>query len=238
MPIEQFLHRLESALPGGAATLTWGAAALLVLFALWLLRLQLSRWLAERRIRLTLGCLGRRRIHDVMLDDGMDSLAFIDHAVLTPDGIFVFGIQRTHGVIFAGEGMDQWANVIDARSYKFPNPLPAAETAAQAVRLQLPGAPVQARVLFAHGSRFPKGKPEAVWLPADVRALKQAWGKRPVPEALGEAWESLVRRVRKVPPAYARELAVIGRLPGRRRALLGMLLLLAAAAWLGWRLSA
>jgi hypothetical protein len=59
---------------------------------------------------------------------------------------------------------------------------------------------------------------------------------QPIAEPVPGAWETQVARAERLPPSYAYELVVTGRVAGRGLAALAGPLATAAVAWLGWRL--
>jgi len=133
--------------------------------------------------------LGARALRDIRLPDGMGGEVSIDYLLLTGDALLVVGVKRFSGVIFGGAQTDQWTQVINRCSYKFPNPDDHLQHQVEAVRLQLPGTAITGIHLFTHGAVFPKGKPDNVLLSREIRQ-KPPKLKR-IPKVLREAWEQL-----------------------------------------------
>ncbi|MEZ5541791.1 MAG: nuclease-related domain-containing protein [Pseudomonadota bacterium] len=154
-------------------------------------RERLFNWREERRLKRALRRLGARALHDIALNDGTGGEVAIDHLLLTAEGVLVVGVKRFSGVIFGGPQTDQWTQVINRCSYKFPNPDDYLQRQIEAIRLLAPGITVSGIHLFTHGATFPKGKPLNVLLAREVR--QQAPRLRRIPKPLRQAWNQLVR---------------------------------------------
>ncbi|OOZ38726.1 hypothetical protein BOW53_14475 [Solemya pervernicosa gill symbiont] len=213
---------------------TASVALLLLLVAGLMLTPYLRRVAEERQIRRVICRMGVALKRDVMLDDGMDGKVFIDYLVLTPAAVVVVGVRRLQGVVFAAESMEQWANVVTNRSYKFDNPLPAVEVGVAAVQQLLPNIKVAGRLLFSGAVSFPKGKPENVLLPVDVGT--QEGKRKDVQASVEQGWNLLAQRCEPIPEQYLRDVAVIDDGGCSHRINVAVLLLIANIGWLGWRL--
>ena len=143
----------------------------------------------ERRLRRTIKRLGARTLRDIRLPDGMGGEVAIDFLLLARDALLVVGVKRFSGMIFGGPQTDQWTQVINRCSYKFPNPDHYLQRQVEAVRLRVPGVSVNGIHLFTHGARFPKGQPDNVLLPRDIRQKPPRLKK--IPKPLRKAWEEL-----------------------------------------------
>ncbi|MFA5529887.1 MAG: nuclease-related domain-containing protein [Thiohalomonadaceae bacterium] len=228
--LQYFLFQLQ---------MVWGLAALLLLVGLWLLRPWMARRRREARVRRSIRRLGKLAMRDVSLDNGMDSLAFIDWLVLTSKEILVVTLQRGRGIMFGGEKMDTWARVVGRRTFRFPNPLLANHELVMAVKYHLPQLPVRGIVLCEEGASFPKGKPEGVLLPTDIEGDAKAWRQVEIPAPLVSAWEHLVELGSRGEQIYGRELLLLRRESGRAREVLAAVLLMLALGvtmWGGWRM--
>lgn len=165
-----------------------GIAALL-----YSVREPLFNWREERRLRRAIRRLGTRALHDVHLNDGTGGEVTIDHILLTADALLVVGVKRFSGVIFGGAQTDQWTQVINRCSYKFPNPDDYLQRQVEAIRLLVPGVTVSGIHLFTHGASFPKDKPDNVVLSREVR--QGAAKLRRIPKPLRAAWDQLKQSV-------------------------------------------
>ncbi len=106
--------------------------------------------------------LGRERMQNVILPDGMDGSVCIDNLVLMPDSILLVAVGRYQGAVFASENIDVWTQVVGKRSYKFNNPLLKLEQDIAAVRTHAPKIRVAGVLIFSSDVDFPKGKPDNV----------------------------------------------------------------------------
>jgi len=156
-------------------------------------RSQLYNWREERRIRRAIRRLGARALHDIRLPDGTGGEVSIDYLLLAGDALLVVGVKRFSGVIFGGAQTDQWTQLINRSSYKFPNPDNYLQRQIEAVRLLVPEHTVTGIHLFTHGATFPKGKPDNVLLSREIRQKPPKF--RSIPKALRLAWERVVAAV-------------------------------------------
>ncbi len=106
----------------------------------------------------------------VILSDGLYGYHFVDFLVLFPRKILVLGVQHGDGYIFGGEHMEQWAQVLNQKSYKFDNPLirinHSVHTINEIVDANI--VDVIGRVVFTGKNSFPKGVPEGVFDRTDL----------------------------------------------------------------------
>jgi hypothetical protein len=145
-----------------------------------------QRWQIRGRIRR----LGDEVIEGARIPDGMGRALCIDYLVRNQAGVTVVAVRRYPGVIFAAENMELWVQVLKNGSHKFPNPLPELRMQVAAVKALVPDVPVTGVLLFAQGSRFPKGKPGEVLTLDELppTACPQATGAMPGVE---QGWERL-----------------------------------------------
>ncbi|MGD2136869.1 MAG: nuclease-related domain-containing protein [Gammaproteobacteria bacterium] len=163
---------------------------LLVMLGLYFLcRTPLRDWFQERRIARATRRLGARRMKNLRLPDGVDGEVLIDYLLLGREAILVVSVKRYDGLIFGGERTDQWTQVINNRSYKFPNPDQHLRRQVNAVRLLAPDAPVTGVHLFTSGARFPKDRPASVILMEEINGRPRY---SDIPAPLRAAWETLV----------------------------------------------
>lgn len=183
-------HKLLQSIPltTGQLYLVLGALAGIAVL-LFSFREQIFNWREERRLSRAIKRLGARNLRNINLPDGMGGEVTIDYLLLAPDALLVVGVKRFHGMIFGGAQTDQWTQVINRCSYKFPNPDDYLQRQVEAVRLLVPGTAVAGIHLFTHGARFPKGQPDNVVLSREVRQKPPK--PRKIPKALRQAWKQI-----------------------------------------------
>lgn len=213
--------------------ITWLPALLACLLALFLAYPAFTRLRARRRERGLIRNYGVAQLSEVLLDDGMGGKILFDHLLLTPQGIMALLRQPCQGAIFAGERMDQWAQVVGKRTYRFTNPLHALDEQLATLRYHLPGLPLEGRILFCGACEFPKGRPDRLLLLVEMDSPDR--GVSPaVQPVLEQGWKLLQERAEQAPPGLSRE---AGQGDGMRLTIAGGLFLL-GGGWLLWRLLA
>jgi hypothetical protein len=165
-------------------------AALLIIF-----RRQLGEWHEERHVKRMIRRLGTRKLRNLHLPDGMGGEVSIDYLLLTRDGLLVVGVKRFSGLIFGGPKTDQWTQVINRVSYKFPNPDEYMHRQINAVRTLAPDMAIKGIHLFTHRAEFPKGKPDNVMSTRELRLLPKRPTPRDIPGKLRTAWDELVNSI-------------------------------------------
>ncbi len=217
--------------------ITWGVVALLLLLALWLswpmLRQAYNRWRMERNIASS----GVEKLRDVMLDDGMGGQTYFEWLLLTPTDIRVLFTSSRYGIIFAGERMDAWAQVIGKRTIRFNNPLYTLEDSVSTLRYHLPNLTIEGNILFTGNCSFPKGRPAQVLMAGELAGQQDESASHAVQPVLEQAWDKLKGLVRKVDPATESYLLPVKEEPSYGRWGVVALLLLVMVGWLIWRYS-
>jgi hypothetical protein len=168
-------------------------ACCIILLLLWWVLAERGR--EERRIRRAVRRQGAEVLAALEIPDGLDGRMYIDYLVLTAESIRVVVVKRYEGLIYAGEKLAEWTQVVKQGNYRFPNPLRELELKILALRSIVPGVPVTGCVLFSDGCRFPTRQPEGVLRSGD---FVQAYDKRPIPEDLRNAWRAL-QQIRRDP---------------------------------------
>ncbi len=173
--------------------LAWVIGAALALgvvigLAVWV---YLRRSASRRKLRRVFKRLGSAQLRNVVLPDGVGGEIQVDCLLRQPERILVLDIKNMHGVLFGGEQIDEWTQIVERRSYRFPNPLPDNRLRCQAVQALAGEVAVLGRVVFTDAGEFPRGVPEGVStldsLPADLpppakggagsAQLEAAWAK-------------------------------------------------------------
>ena len=219
-----------------AQLMTWAMPVVLLALAALLGLPMLRRWQEERALLRRIRRLGVASLHNVVIPDGIGGTVFLEHVVLHPEGILVLPVRRYRGAVFAADKIDTWTQVLGKRSYKFPNPLRELESVLLAVRNLAPEAKVAGYLLVTREATFPKGKPEAI---VSFSEARERWGKSrkgTLSSVLQEAWHNLQDNAQPLDRKLQQE--VLEPEPAARSNLLiAGLMVLAALAWLGWRLN-
>ena len=137
--------------------------------------------------------LGTEHLRDVIISDGVYGFHFIDYLILFPEQIMLLGVQHYEGYIFGAENIDEWAQVVNKKSYKFPNPLQGYITCAQTINSLIKDANVVARMVFTSSSEFPKGVPNGVYRMEDFKTELARLAQNKAQDAhLKTIWDELV----------------------------------------------
>jgi hypothetical protein len=179
---------------------------------------------------------GVAQMRNVLLDDGMGGMAFFEWLLLTPRDIRILITSRREGIIFAGERMDSWAQVVGKRTIRFANPLHGLDALLTSLRYHLPKLAIEGHILFIGDCSFPKGRPDSVLTLQDLAGGETTSSEQAVQPVLEQAWEKLGSLAREVNPATEGYLLPIRENPPYVRWSAIALLLVASAGWLFWRL--
>jgi len=171
---------------------TWGGVALLILLVLFLWRVKIKEAVNEYKLKQLLKNIGVDARHDIVIPDGIDGSVFIEHLVLMPNEIFILGVKRFQGVIFAAEKIELWTQVIGNKSYKFENPLLQLESKVISLNSKIEEPKIGKKVLFINGSTFPKGKPDNIVSIEKVKAWRRNLIEKSVPATLQKDWDTLL----------------------------------------------
>lgn len=144
----------------------------------------------RRNIKRAVNRLGVKVLNNVSLPDGVEGEIFIDYLVLTSEDIKVISVKRYPGLIYGGEQLQNWTQVVNNRNHNFPNPLYEMKLKIMAVQAIVPNVAVNGLTLFCDGSRFPTNKPPGVLNVKDIGARTD---KNPVPDHLLNGWGILSR---------------------------------------------
>lgn len=215
---------------------TWGLPLALLLIALVLLLPWLRKKLEQRRMDKRIAAIGTAQLKNVLLDDGMGGQSFYERLLLTPSGILVLFTNHRHGIIFGGERMDNWAQVLGKHTIRFTNPLYHIDNQLSTLRYHLPKLDVLGNVLFVGDCSFPKGKPEGVWTQEDLVALGSEEQSQPLKPQYEKAWEEISQRAHGIDPARDSYLLPVAENTSALRLWLAGLMFVSALAWLLWRL--
>ena len=190
-----------------------------------------SQLIAHWRLHSLVNKLGKATIRNVYVPDGLGEELYLEQLILQADKLLLVTIKPFRGNIFAAEHIDLWTQVVGHHSYKFKNPLHQLQTELQVLQGLFPKIKVQGWVVFAKGSRFPKGKPESV---IEYEDLKNP-GKPDyeVQALVQEAWDQLLA---EAVPAKGMHQSVLYRRGDKRRLVLGLIFALGTLGYLLWYL--
>lgn len=206
--------------------MTWGAALLPLVLALALSWRPLRCWLRVRRRQKLISSYGVERLDNVILEDGIGGHQVLEHVLLAANGIRVLLPRQCSGALFGGDKIDSWTQMAGGKSFHFENPMHQLDELLAALRYQLPGIPVEGRLLLTGDCSFPKGRPDRIMLLEEL-AMQERGVDQAVLPVLDEAWQKLKRQPRAETSAVDPSLAV----PAARW-WLSSLLLLGALGWL------
>ena len=160
---------------------------------------------ARRAIDNVISSVAFDELHHVLLPTGTGDQIHVNYLLLTQKGLLVIDLFDLHGMVFAGEKMEQWSIFGPKRHFMVSNPLPLLYDRVAAVR-QFAGedVPVEGRIVFSMRGEFPKGRPEAV-----IR-LDELQDQYPVVEksaggaaaAFAEVWDRIKQAAQPNPLAH------------------------------------
>lgn len=137
-------------------------------------------------------------VQSIIIPDGIGGLIEVERLVLLEQGLLVIECYPMNGHLFGSEHIDQWTQIIDGRSFKFPNPAHHIQNVKHAIQLLVPKMPIYSRIVFTADGDFPKGIPEGVSLLKTLEAdLDTMISSVPIPELSQKAWERVLRIARK-----------------------------------------
>ena len=136
-----------------------GMAVLAVLALGWLVY---RRWFKLTDLQRLVRNISHENLTNVFLPDGLGGEIYIDHLLLTPRGLLLIDVKDVSGTVFAGDRLDEWSANSPTGRVSFDNPIPQLQDRTSAVRLLVPGTPIDAKIIFVNEVTFPKGHPESV----------------------------------------------------------------------------
>jgi hypothetical protein len=192
---------------------TWlagmGIVAALVVGLLIVAIFKLRNPTAERLIEKAIKELSDDYVKDMVLSDGMYGYHFIDYVVLFPGKIVIIDVEHYEGYIFGGEKIEEWAQVVNNRSFNFDNPVIKAHHCVQALKAIAADVEIVGKVVFASECSFPKGVPPGVIeLPIFKTQLAEIKAQGPADPTLRQAWERILDTSKQHKSQYKAELKV------------------------------
>ena len=214
--------------------IVWGTPFLLLLIAVVLQWPVIKHKLTEYRLIRTIKKFGKETMHDVMLPDSLGGSTYIDYLALTANAIVILYLKRYRGVIFAGEKIEQWTQVINNHSYRFPNPLQKLEVDIMAITNLVQDVNVEGKVIFTRDSEFPKGKPDSVVLISEMEKSLRNYTAEDIPPLLQTAWKRLQEQIEPCSKEFIKNMRENTEVKGH--SWLATILILAALGWLIWHI--
>jgi len=212
--------------------LTWIIALLFLAVAIMLQWPVIRKSLNERKIMAAINKFGSEVWHDILLPDGLGGITYIEHLLLRDKSITVLSLKRYRGVIFAGQHIDEWTQVLNNNSYRFPNPLKKLEADAMAINNLVSDVDVQGLVLFTSESEFPKGKPDNVMLFSEMEAELKSSSKIELSPFLQTARKELQQQIEPCSKDFIARMRQGDEQQGH--GVLAGIFILAALVWIGW----
>jgi hypothetical protein len=126
-----------------------------------------SQWF-EWRTRRCLNQIGIKQLKNVICADGLDGNFKIDRLVMLHNSILLIAFKPYSGNIYCAEGIPEWTQLIDQKSYKFSNPLYELENQVVAIQNLVPKVTVRGMLFFDHSATFPRGHPDTVMQPGNI----------------------------------------------------------------------
>lgn len=190
--------QMDLSLPALALSQDWpwiAGAGLLSLLLLMVLRRRPGwrelRWRRRLRRILRRGSLAMRS--RLELPDGLDGSVLVDHLLLTPQGLVLVDVRAYTGALFAAQDVDQWAQIVGGRSFRFPNPIRELENRLTSVRLRAgEDIPLRGLMVFPDEADFPKGRPDCVVRLAELRQLVPPLRRESVDAELQQLWSRVL----------------------------------------------
>jgi len=142
----------------------WIVAGLALLGAVGYFILEKVRQVRARRaIDNVISSVAYDELRNVLLPTGTGDQIHVNCLLLTQKGLLVIDLFDAHGMIFAGEKMEQWSIFGPKRHFMITNPLPILYDRVAALSQfagdDVPGA---GRIVFSMRGEFPKGRPDTV----------------------------------------------------------------------------
>lgn len=185
------IEQLEQFMNHQPELVTWSVALFILFICIISQKSFISEFITEYKLNRLIKNLGRESLHNVVIPDGMDSKVYIEHLILTSEGILLLSVKRYRGTIFAADSIDYWTQVVGKKSYKFENPLHQLENDVLALSSYIKNTRLSSKVLFINGSSFPKGKPDSVISVQEVKAQAREYSAGEIPDHVRTDWQRL-----------------------------------------------
>jgi len=147
----------------------------------------------KRQINKLIKDLSHKSLRNVLFPDSIDGQIWIDCLLLTDGGLIVLDIRDYIGRLFGGDNINEWTQMIGARSHKFANPLLELPARVNAVQEVVGDVPVIGHIVFTHRGAFQKGKPDGVYMIDEVFEHLSHFLRPALPaDKLDKAWQDIL----------------------------------------------
>jgi len=167
-----------------------GAIVLITAVIIFLLLRRLFVYNNKRKIRNIIKKISYDFIEDIEIDEGLEHYAHLDYICLGQDGIHIIAVKNYAGHIFAADDINEWSQIVDRKSYKFPNPGFELTHSVELLKT-MTDLDVTGYNIFSDTADFPKGRPESVILCADMLEFFGKVSKRNLSDSLLNEWKKL-----------------------------------------------
>lgn len=203
------LKRILEDLPGGTYALL--SVLLILLLVAWLM------YRGSRRRGGTVADVVRRISHDyqqnLILPKADEGEIYLDHLLLTSEGLLVIDIKDVEGIVFGSDKMQDWTVIARDRRFTFANPQPGMFDRIAAVRQIARDVPVHGRIVFLPGAEFTKGVPGLV---CQLKELAEEFseadkqGAAAKVESFKPHWEKILSAARQADTGRSRRVRGLG----------------------------
>lgn len=147
----------------------------------------------QRQISKLIKDLSRQCLRNILLPDSVDGHIWIDCLLVTDGGLIVLDIRDYTGRLFGGDNINEWTQMIGAKSHKFANPMIELPARINAVQEVVGDIPVIGHVVFTHRGGFEKGKPDGVYMIDEVYENLNYFLRPALPaDKLDKAWQDIL----------------------------------------------
>ena len=144
--------------------LWWGVGIIAIAIPSIILFLRRHNKTFSSQLEIVLSSISTGYFKDIIIPDGMGGLLEIEHLFLTDRGLLLLESYEMSGNLFGSKEIDLWTQIVDGKSFRFPNPIRRLNGSRQALKSLVPTVPIYCRIVFGESSVFPKGKPDEVLL--------------------------------------------------------------------------
>ena len=170
------------------------AVSLVSIFVLFLLVRLWRRYQSKRKIRNMIKKISYDFVEDVEIDEGLDQYAHFDFICLGKQGVHIFSVKNYAGHIFAADEINEWSQILDRKSYKFPNPGFELSHGVELLKT-MTDLEVTGYNIFSDAADFPKGQPDNVILCADIFEFFGKMNRRNMSEPVLIDWQKLKQKL-------------------------------------------